>query len=274
MTRPSDGQMIRERKGTMMTTQATERLPRSAVQPGQGAPRRGRPRSALMVLAILLASSSAVRVGGSSFAPVRAAMAQGLSAASDAGAPVVSAPAEQEARLVPAAAAIAPTDARGIEALIEALASREAELDAREEALERRTAREEQRLSEGMARLTDVRAQVEGMLAELEGSEARLDAAIARAAGAAEDDLGQLTTVYETMKSKDAARLFEQMEPEFAAGFLGRMRPEAAAEVMAGLTAERAYAVSAVLAGRNARLNVPPQAAAMAAAASDGEGAP
>lgn len=237
---------------------------------GRRADRRGvKPRSVLTVLAILLASSGMARFGGTSFAPVREAMAQGLSSAG--GTPVVSAPAQAEARAVPAAARVAPDDAQGIEALIEALARREADLDAREASLAEHAAREERRIGDDMSRLTELRAQAEGMLAELETAEARLDAAVARAAGAAEADLGQLTTVYETMKPKDAARLFEQMEPEFAAGFLGRMRPEAAAEVMAGLTSERAYAVSAVLAGRNARLEVPPEAEAMAQAAEEAD---
>ena len=95
------------------------------------------------------------------------------------------------------------------------------------------------------------------MLGDLEAAEAGLDAAIAQASAAAEDDVAQLTAVYESMKPKDAAALFETMEPAFAAGFLGRMRPEAAAAVMTGMSPDRAYAVSAILAGRNAELDAP-----------------
>ena len=68
----------------------------------------------------------------------------------------------------------------------------------------------------------------------------------------AEDDLVQLTSVYENMKPKEAALLFERMSPDFAAGFLGRMRPEDAAAIMSGLPPELGYSISVLLASRNA----------------------
>ena len=80
---------------------------------------------------------------------------------------------------------------------------------------------------------------------------------ISVADSAAEEDLSQLTAVYENMKPADAAALFETMEPDFSAGFVGRMRPEVAAAIMALLAPETAYAISAILAGRNA--NAPTQ---------------
>ncbi|MEP2532374.1 hypothetical protein [Shimia sp.] len=95
---------------------------------------------------------------------------------------------------------------------------------------------------------------VSGKLVALETAEEKLRATIALAEVAAEDDLSRLTTVYETMKPKDAALLFEEMDPEFAAGFIGRMRPEIAAGVMAGLSPQAAYTISVVLAGRNAEV--------------------
>jgi flagellar motility protein MotE (MotC chaperone) len=90
-------------------------------------------------------------------------------------------------------------------------------------------------------------------MAALEKAEADLRNVLSLADGAAENDLANLTSVYESMKPKDAAALFGAMEPEFAAGFLGRMRPDAAAAVMAGLPPEAAYSISVILAGRNAR---------------------
>jgi len=89
-------------------------------------------------------------------------------------------------------------------------------------------------------------------MTSLEQAENNLRETLSLADGAAEDDLARLTSVYESMKPKDAAKLFEAMEPNFAAGFLGRMRPDAAAAIMTGLTPERAYSISAILAGRNA----------------------
>ncbi len=93
--------------------------------------------------------------------------------------------------------------------------------------------------------------EVSRKLAALEGAETRLRETIALAETAAEDDLSRLTTVYETMKPKEAAILFEEMAPEFAAGFVGRMTPQAAAGVLAGMTPKGAYAISVILAGRN-----------------------
>ncbi|MFU8776460.1 MAG: MotE family protein [Roseovarius sp.] len=75
---------------------------------------------------------------------------------------------------------------------------------------------------------------------------------IAQTESAAENDVAQLTKVYESMKPKQAAALFEEMDPVFAAGFLARMRPEAAADVLAGLSPGAAHGISVILAGRNA----------------------
>ena len=189
----------------------------------------------LVLLAAMLALSGATRMGfGEGFAPVRGAVAQGVAAS---GRAIAAAPeAIAEAAPAPQARLVSAGDARGIEALIEALAERETALDAREAEIAQSRAAEERRLEAEAAELTQARAELRGMLGELEEAEARLDAAIARASGAAEDDLARLTSVYETMKPKDAAALFETMEPGFSAGFLGRMRPEAAAEIMAGMS--------------------------------------
>lgn len=91
-------------------------------------------------------------------------------------------------------------------------------------------------------------------LAALEQAEIALRETLSLADGAAESDLARLTSVYESMKPKDAAALFGAMEPDFAAGFLGRMRPDAAASVLAGLPADMAYAISVILAGRNSKV--------------------
>lgn len=93
---------------------------------------------------------------------------------------------------------------------------------------------------------------MQARLAEVTEAEQKLRATLTLSDSAAEDDLSRLTTVYESMKAKDAAALFEAMEPEFAAGFLGRMRADAAANIMAGLKPDFAYTISVILAGRNA----------------------
>ncbi len=128
--------------------------------------------------------------------------------------------------------------------VLEALQEREKRLETRELQIKSR-----------MQALSVADQKIEQKLAALTQAEAQLKQTLAIADTAAEDDLSRLTTVYESMKPKDASALFEQMDPEFSAGFLGRMKPSSAASILAGLTAERAYSISVILAGRNA--NVP-----------------
>lgn len=117
---------------------------------------------------------------------------------------------------------------------------------------EARVAKGEAQLTARMAVLRTAEAQITQRLAELSQAEAALRDTLALADQAAENDLGQLTEVYQNMKPASAAALFEEMSPEFAAGFLGRMRADAAAAIMAGLEPSTAYSISVVLAGRNA----------------------
>ncbi|GAA6180563.1 MULTISPECIES: MotE family protein [unclassified Shimia] len=118
----------------------------------------------------------------------------------------------------------------------------------RETRIERREAEIKKRLKA----LDVADEEVNRKLAALKGAEERLRSLIAMAETAAEDDVTQLTQVYETMKPKSVAALFEEMDPTFAAGFIARMKPEAAAGVMAGMNPEAAYSISVILAGRNA----------------------
>jgi flagellar motility protein MotE (MotC chaperone) len=132
-------------------------------------------------------------------------------------------------------------DERGLGDLLEALRAREDRLAGREAGL-----------AQHEATIQAVRSEIDRKIRELQLAEEKLAATLAQADQAAEKDVQNLVTVYESMKPKDAARLFGAMDPEFAAGFLGMMRPEAAAALMAGLDPQRAYAISAILAGRNA----------------------
>jgi flagellar motility protein MotE (MotC chaperone) len=186
--------------------------------------RRGRRTGTLVVIAALLAASGTIRMGvGVAEALVR-----------DGDEEVAQAPAN-----LPGAQTC--TEAAGISSLLEALTEREMRVAAREAALEERL----QALALAERRLVAEQQ-------ELGRIEAALAATLALADRAAEEDLLRLTTVYETMKPKEAAILFEEMDPTFAAGFLSRMRPEAAAGVMAGMTPRGAYTLSVILAGRNA----------------------
>lgn len=117
---------------------------------------------------------------------------------------------------------------------------------------EKRLSRREERLNERLDALAIADREVTARMQELQQIEQKLSRTLAIADQAAERDISKLVSVYENMKSKDAAALFEEMDPNFAAGFLARMQPEAAAGVMAGLSPSTAYTISVVLAGRNA----------------------
>jgi len=134
-------------------------------------------------------------------------------------------------------------DEEGIGDLLAALKKREARVAEQEAALEIR-----------MRVLAAAEEGAKKNLAALEAAEQQLKATMALADTAAEDDLSRLTSVYENMKAKDAAKLFEEMDPQFSAGFLGRMRPDAAAAIFAGMTPAKAYSISVILAGRNAEV--------------------
>lgn len=117
---------------------------------------------------------------------------------------------------------------------------------------EARINKQEAEIQSRMTALNLADEEVSRKLAALENAEEQLRSLIAMAETAAEDDVTQLTQVYETMKPKSVAALFEEMDPQFAAGFIARMKPEAAAGIMAGMDPEAAYTISVILAGRNA----------------------
>ncbi len=180
--------------------------------------RRRAGHGALFIVAMLFATSGALRLGSG----VGAALAR----------------AEDGPKVAePAAPALCETPA----ALAEALTLREGRLIAQEAALQDR-----------LAALALADTAIAERMTKLQAMEEELKATLALADGAAEADLEKLTLVYQAMKPKDAAALFETMAPEFAAGFLGRMPPESAAAILSGMSSEAAYGVSVIVAGRNA----------------------
>ncbi len=191
-------------------------------------PRRAFGRGSLWVIALLLATSGAVRLGASGQAIARE----------------VSALAGEHAEASATGAGENCGSEADIAEVLARLSDREAKLAVREAALEDR-----------LQALSVAEIQIGKNLTALVEAEAELEKTMALADTAAEDDLKRLTAVYENMKPKEAAPLFAEMDPKFAAGFLGRMRSDAAAAIMAGLEPQVAYTISVILAGRNA--NVP-----------------
>ena len=177
--------------------------------------RRSGGRSALMILALILAAAGALRVG----AGIGEAMAGGAD---------VEGAAPLNCPQPPAAVAAA-------------LLGRQNEVKKREA-----------ELADRMAALALANQAIDKRMAELQVAEDSLKNTLSIADGAAEKDLARLTAVYEAMRPADAATLFQTMAPDFAAGFLSRMRPETAALVLAGMRPDKAYSISVLIAGRNA----------------------
>ena len=129
-------------------------------------------RGALVILALLLASSGALRIG----VDVGAAMANSTE-------PLVQAPKPQSCAEPPAA-------------LAKALQTRESEVRAQEVAVEDR-----------LAALALAEEAISKRMAELSAAEDDLKKTLQIADGAAEADLTRLTAVYEAMKPADAAKV-------------------------------------------------------------------
>ncbi len=180
--------------------------------------RRRAGRGTLFIVAILLASSGALRVGSG----VGAALARTEDA------PALEEGVTKDCPALPAA-------------LAEALTLREGRLAAREAATQDR-----------LAALALADELIATRMTEMQALEERLKATLTLADGAAEADIERLTAVYQAMKPKDASALFEAMAPAFAAGFLGRMPPDSAAAILSGMSSEAAYGISVIVAGRNA----------------------
>lgn len=113
-------------------------------------------------------------------------------------------------------------------------------------------ANREVEIAERQLELNFVEQRIAQQFAVLKQAEQKLADTLAIADSAAENDLKQLTEVYEKMKAKNAAEIFGTMEISFAAGFLSRMRPESAAGILSEMPPNAAYSISVVMAGKNA----------------------
>jgi flagellar motility protein MotE (MotC chaperone) len=107
-------------------------------------------------------------------------------------------------------------------------------------------------IAERKLELNFVEQRIAQQLSVLKQAEQKLADTLAIADSAAENDLKQLTEVYEKMKAKNAAEIFGTMEISFAAGFLSRMKPESAAGILSEMPPNAAYFISVVMAGKNA----------------------
>lgn len=196
----------------------------AAIGPRRRRRARGRTRGVLFILASFLVTSALIRLGDGA--------GQAMALASD--------PPEASAVADPLPTCESSED---LQHLLELLQQRERAVETREEDLRDR-----------MQALRVAEEEVSEKIAALRQAEDDLRRMIAMAETASENDVTQLTKVYEAMKPKQAAALFEEMDPAFAAGFLARIRPEAAADILAGMNPAAAHGISVIMAGRNARV--------------------
>ncbi len=123
--------------------------------------------------------------------------------------------------------------------LLQALAQRRQEIAARAAEVEQRAAllsAAEGRIEEKIGRLESLQAQIEALLVEYDEQE--------------EQQMDSLVKIYESMKPKDAARIFEKLEMDVLISVIERMKERKSAPVLAEMAPERAQEVTLELATR------------------------
>lgn len=91
---------------------------------------------------------------------------------------------------------------------------------------------------------------LDGKIAQLKELEGRIQALLKQHDEEAEAKLRSLVKMYETMKPKDAARIFEQLDLDILLDVAERMREAKMAPIMAKMAPERAKEVTVELAQR------------------------
>ncbi|MCP1336834.1 MotE family protein [Futiania mangrovi] len=208
-------------------------------------PRRGRTGPGpLTVIAACLAVGVAAKTAGlvsMGIAFVPAAQAESGTAPVKAAEAPAAAP--QAASASPSGTGHASAGATAPAALLAALQTRASDLDAREAALDRRE-----------AAVAAAEGRIEARLEDLRAAAAELEARLGAADDMARQDMAHLVGIYETMKPKEAAKIFDEMPEDIAAGFLRRLRVDAASFILANMGPKKAYAVTVLLAGNTADL--------------------
>jgi flagellar motility protein MotE (MotC chaperone) len=125
-------------------------------------------------------------------------------------------------------------------ALLERLTERRQELEKRQSELDMRD-----------TLLKDAEKRLEQRLNELKEAEQRIVAATARKEEAEVQRLKNLVTMYETMKAKEAAKIFDRLDIRLATEVAKLIQPRRMSEIMAQMTPEAAQKLTVELASRN-----------------------
>ncbi|WP_421861659.1 hypothetical protein [Parvibaculum sp.] len=130
---------------------------------------------------------------------------------------------EASAPVMPAAQA-EPEFSKSERTVLQSLAERRKELDARTQELDTRA-----------QLLAAAEKRVEERVAELKEIEARINERIGAEDEANEERIAGLVSMYETMKPKDAARIFERLDMGVLLDVVTRMQPRKMAAVLAAM---------------------------------------
>lgn len=139
----------------------------------------------------------------------------------------------------PAAADAAPSRSPTAERLVDQLGARESALDAREADLDTR-----EKL------LIAAEARVDAAMKALAAEKQVIAAADDGRARLHDDEVSSLSSAYERMKARDAARIFEVLDDDILLPVAAGMRTQALAGVLAEMSAERARHLTVALANR------------------------
>ena len=137
----------------------------------------------------------------------------------------------------------------GERAILESLQSRRQALDQRARDLDMR---------ESLLKAAEKR--VEAKVGELKEMEARIKAAMGERDKAEVDRFKAIITMYETMKAKEAARIFDKLDMKVLIEVATQMNPRAMSAIMAQMTPETAERLTVELASRSAANKTAPDA--------------
>lgn len=121
--------------------------------------------------------------------------------------------------------------------ILQSLRKRRTQLAEQEEAIQ---------LRENLIEAAEER--LESRIEQLEALEARLKAATEAELGARKEELRGLVTMYETMKPKEAARIFDRLQMEVLLDVVNAMNPRKMASVLAKMNPEAAQRLTSSLA--------------------------
>ncbi len=90
-------------------------------------------------------------------------------------------------------------------------------------------------------------------LSAIDAAKASLDESVNSRVKVAQEDLAHLTLMYQSMKPKQAAKIFNEMDINFAAGFIREMKSSQAGLILSNMDANKAYQISLIIASRGAK---------------------